>query len=101
MYMKVVPMSEARRRLPELVRKVLAGHPPIAIGRRGHAEAVLSRASKKAPVRRPLVGMVELVGSWDEVEQAGQDIRADIERGLEETGRLLASPRRGRPRTRR
>jgi prevent-host-death family protein len=101
MYMKVLPMSEARRRLPELVRKVRAGHPPIAIGRRGRAEAVLSRASSTAPTRRPLVGMVELVGSWDQAERASQDLGADIERGLEETERLLAPARPGRPRTRR
>src|SRR5688572_5346082 len=41
MYMKVLRVSEARAGLPSLIRKVASGHPPIAIGRRGKAEAWL------------------------------------------------------------
>jgi prevent-host-death family protein len=91
---RVVPIGEARRRLPELVRKVAGGHPPIAIGRRGRAEAVLSGAPAVAPARRPLVGLIELVGSWEDVELAHEEIREAIETGLEDTARLLAGPRK-------
>jgi prevent-host-death family protein len=101
MYMKVLPMSEARRRLPELVRRVVGGQPPIVIGRRGRAEALLSRAPVEAPVRRSLVGLVEVIASDDELEAAHAQLRGDIDRGLAETERLLTAPRRRAPRARR
>jgi len=81
--MKVLPIGEARQRLPELVRKVAAGHPPIEIGRRGRVEAVLvppAMAAARQVERRPLRGSVELVGS-----------ERDLERDSAALGRLVAA----------
>jgi len=99
--MNVLPIGEARRRLPELVRKVAGGHAPIAIGRRGRCEAILAAAAlePKAVVRRPLQGLVEIIGAED-WEGASAEIRNDIDRSLERTARLIAGPR-GRRVTRR
>jgi len=105
--MRTLPIGEARRRLPELVRKVASGHAPIPIGRRGRCEAILSppAMASDAIARRPLQGLVQIVGSWQDVERAREDIRREIEASLVRTARLikgdLARPakrrRRGRP----
>lgn len=101
MYMKVLPVGEARRRLPELVRRVAGGHPPVAIGRRGRPEAVLAAAAAPTPVeRRPLAGMVRIVGGWSEVESAQAEIRGSIEESLQRTARLIGGAPRRRPRSR-
>jgi prevent-host-death family protein len=87
MYMTVLPMAEARRRLPELVRKVAAGHPPIGIGRRGSIEVLLVPAGTKAPVRRqPLRGLLEIVG---DLESGSAEITGLLEEGLRRSSALL------------
>ena len=99
--MSVLPIGEARRRLPELVRKVAAGHAPILIGRRGRCEAILApaAAARDTVVRRPLQGLVEVVGTWKDVERAQGDIRRDIAASLDRTARLIAGrPSKRRPR---
>jgi prevent-host-death family protein len=90
--MKVLAIGEARKRLPELVRKVAEGHAPIPIGRRGRCEAVLAPASGAAISvrRRPLQGLVEIVGSWSDVERAQKVLRRRIEVSLDRTARLIA-----------
>jgi len=102
--MSVLPIGEARRRLPELVRKVAAGHPPVAIGRRGHVEAVLVApiaAPHRQVERRPLRGLLTLVGSDTALERAQDDIRRLVAASLERTARQLQGPvrrtRRRRP----
>jgi len=103
--MKVLPIGEARRRLPELVRQLAGGHAPIAIGRRGRCEAILAPATGvgHTPVRRPLQGLVEIVGTWEDVERARDEIRQEIERSLDRTARIIAGklPRRRTSRRRR
>ena len=102
--MTVLPIGEARRRLPELVRKVASGHAPIMIGRRGRCEAVLApaAAARDTVARRPLQGLVEIIGRWKDVEQAREDIRKEIEASLDRTARLIAGkPAKGSARRRR
>ena len=101
--MKVLPIGEARKRLPELVRKVASGHGPIAIGRRGRCEAVLAPAAGLASriERRPLRGLVEVLGDWSDVEAAERRIHAEIEASLEHSARIIASDARARARIRR
>jgi len=84
--MKPLPIGEARKRLPELVRKVASGHAPIPIGRRGRCEVILAPAAMAADAvaRRPLQGLVQIVGSWDEVKQTRRAIRRDIEASLDD-----------------
>jgi len=96
--MKVLPIGEARRRLPELVRKVAAGHSSIAIGRRGRCEAILMPPSAAAPPiqRRPLQGLMTIVGTSDDFERERAGLRREIERSLERTGRLIVEGRRPR-----
>lgn len=92
MYMSgpVIPMAEARRRLPELVRKVAEGHAPIAIGRRGRMEAVIARAGTPEPVaKRPLRGLIRIMGGGDSLERANEDLRRVVEESLERTALLL------------
>jgi len=93
--MKVLPIGEARRRLPELVRKVATGHSSIAIGRRGRCEAVLVPPSTAAtPIqRRPLQGLMTLVGTADDLERERAGLRREIKRSLERTSRLLVEGR--------
>lgn len=103
MSMKVLPIGEARRRLPELVRKIAEGHAPVAIGRRGRSEAVLAPPeSVAAPVRRrPLQGLMKIVGTPDDLERGRAELRRDIERSLARTAVTLvesARSRRGRAR---
>ena len=104
MCMKPLPIGEARKRLPELVRKVASGHAPIPIGRRGRCEVILAPAAMAADAvaRRPLQGLVQIVGSWDEVKQTRRAIRREIEASLERTARLIAGgpPTPGRSRRR-
>ncbi|TMB18631.1 MAG: type II toxin-antitoxin system Phd/YefM family antitoxin [Deltaproteobacteria bacterium] len=103
MCMTVLPIGEARRRLPELVRKVAGGHAPILIGRRGRCEAILAAAAgaRDAVVRRPLEGLVEIVGAWKDVERAQEEIRNEIAASLDRTARLIAGKPPKRPTRRR
>jgi prevent-host-death family protein len=102
--MSVLPIAEARRRLPELVRKVAEGHPPFVLGRRGRPEAVLTGpalAERTTPLR-PLVGLIEILGSWEEVEKAEERLRAAVAESLDRTARELEAPAgRARRRARR
>jgi prevent-host-death family protein len=99
MTMKVLPIGEARQRLPELVRKITAGHPPISIGRRGRPEAVLVPATSAAsalPRRRPLRGLLELVGAPDDLERTQEDIRRLLAESLDRSARqVVRRQRRG------
>ncbi len=90
--MNVLPISEARRRLPELVRKVAAGHAPVAIGRRGRCEAMLAAAgvARGAIARKPLQGLIEILDSWEDVERTQADIRANLGESLDRTARLIS-----------
>src|SRR5262245_21572458 len=96
MYMSsVLSISAARRRLPELVRKVVRGHPPIAIGRRGKVEAmIVTPANISSPPRKALRGLIDLV------DQGLEGADAEIERlfaiGLERAARDLSVPRPAR-----
>lgn len=99
MNMKVLPIGEARQRLPELVRKIAAGHPPIHIGRRGRLEAMLVSAASaaSAPAQRlPLRGLLELVGEPDDLQRTQEDIRRLLAESLERSAREVVSPRRRR-----
>jgi prevent-host-death family protein len=92
MYMSipVVPLAEARRRLPELVRKVAGGHPPIPIGRRGRVEAVLvPPGHARAVVRRPLQGLVEVIGGPAALHAAEEEIRRQVKESLQRTAQLV------------
>jgi prevent-host-death family protein len=96
--MRVLPIGEARRRLPELVRRVAEGSPPIAIGRRGRPEVLLTLPTSVEPKARrvPLRGLVRIVGSWDDVLRAQEEIRIALEQGLERTARLVVGRRKRR-----
>jgi hypothetical protein len=96
MCMKVLPIGEARRRLPELVRKVAGGHPPVAIGRRGRIEAMLAApdVALAGVRRRPLRGLLEVVGSQEDLDKAQREIRGEIEASLERTAALIGGPSR-------
>ncbi len=86
----VIPLGEARRRLPELVRKVAEGHPPITIGRRGRPEAVLMPlGTPTAATRRPLSGLIELVDRSEALDGAETQIREQFAASLERTSALL------------
>ncbi|MEK6608793.1 MAG: type II toxin-antitoxin system Phd/YefM family antitoxin [Myxococcota bacterium] len=98
--MKVLPIGDARRRLPELVRKVAAGHAPITIGLRGRPQAVLASpaAVRTDATRRPLVGLVTLVGSADALDREGTRLRGELEASLDRTARSIEEARaRTRP----
>ncbi len=86
MYMAVLPIGEARRRLPDLVRKVAAGHPPVLIGRRGRAEAaIVAPSSIEKPVeRRSLQGRMRIVGSVEDFERWLVTAREERIRAMEE-----------------
>ena len=92
MSMRALPIGEARKRLPELVRRVAQGHRPIAIGRNGRPEVMLvpAGAVTLAVERRPLRGLVEIVGGESDLEGGQQQLRCDIHSSLERTARLIA-----------
>lgn len=96
--MKALPIGEARRRLPELVRRVAQGHLAVAIGRNGRPEVMLvpAGAATLAVKRRPLQGLVEIVGGAHDLERSQRQLRHDVQRSLERTAGLIA----GRPRKR-
>ncbi|MBI4701145.1 MAG: type II toxin-antitoxin system Phd/YefM family antitoxin [Deltaproteobacteria bacterium] len=89
--MSVLPIAEARRRLPELVHKVAAGHPPIAIGRRGRPEAVIAAPGAVRPVRprRSLRGLARLVGDAEGLDQAQAELLAALQASLARTARQI------------
>lgn len=101
--MTVIAIAEARRRLPELVRKIVEGHPPIIIGRRGRPEAVLAvpAVAAKAVKRRPLVGLGKLVGTPQELRRTGEQMVAEMEGNLDRTARLIEEGPTRRKRRRR
>jgi len=101
--MKALPIGEARRRLPELVRRVAGGHGSVAIGRGGRPEVMLVPAGTPARgvTRRPLPGLVEIVGSEDDFERGGKKLRGVIEASLRRTAGLIgrgSKVRRAKPR---
>ena len=98
MSMKALPIGEARRRLPELVRRVAQGQRTVAIGRNGRAEVMLvpAGAATLAVKRRPLQGLVEIVGTERDLDRSQQRLRRDLDTSLERTARLIE----GRPRKR-
>jgi prevent-host-death family protein len=93
MCMKVLPIAEARRRLPELVRKVSQGHAPVLIGRRGRPEAVLAVAGAAVvtPKRRPLRGLIELRGSLEDLDRAQEEIRREIAQAVDRSAAELVA----------
>jgi prevent-host-death family protein len=98
MSMKALPIGEARRRLPELVRRVATGQRAVAIGRGGRPEVMLVPASTQSILiaRRPLRGLVEIVGSDEELAHGQRLLRQDIETSLQRTARLISDPPRAR-----
>jgi prevent-host-death family protein len=98
MSMKALPIGEARKRLPELVRRVAEGHPAVAIGRKGRPEVTLvpAGAATLAVKRRPLQGLVQIVGSERDLERSQQQVRRSVHVSLERTARLVAGHRRKR-----
>ena len=103
MSMKAIPIGEARRRLPELIRRVAGGQGTVAIGRGGRPEVMLVPAGTPAQrtARRSLAGLVEIVGSEDDFERGQQELRGTIEASLKRTAGLIArasTPRRAKPR---
>jgi prevent-host-death family protein len=99
MFMNVLPIGEARRRLPELVRKVAQGHPPVGIGRRGKVEVVLSAAPPAAQAkRRPLRGLIRLVD--EDLQGADAEILQMFRASLARTSEQLEPVRRVERRTR-
>ncbi len=103
MSMKALPIGEARRRLPELIRRVAGGQGTVTIGRGGRPEVMLVPAGTPAQrvVRRPLKGLVEIVGSEEDLEHGQQQLRGAIEESLKRTAGLIArasKPRRSKPR---
>jgi prevent-host-death family protein len=98
MCMKALPIGEARRRLPELVRRVAQGQRTVAIGRGGRPEVMLVPVGSATAVpRRPLQGLVEIVGSDDDFERGRQLLRRDLDASLKQTARLIAGRVRKRP----
>jgi len=95
MYMRVLPVGEARRRLPELVRKVAAGQPAVAIGRRGRPEAMLGPVHPPSVGdRRPLRGLLELVGTPEDVARAENELQALVAEALARSLRELTGRKR-------
>jgi prevent-host-death family protein len=99
MSMKALPIGEARRRLPELVRRVAQGQRTVTIGRGGRPEVMLVPAGSATPpvARRPLQGLVEIIGSEDDFERGRHQLRRDLDASLRRTARLIAG--RARPRS--
>jgi prevent-host-death family protein len=103
MSMKALPIGEARRRLPELVRRVAGGQGSVAIGRGGRPEVMLVPAGTpaKGVARRPLSGLVEIVGSEDDLEHGQNELRGALEASLKRTAGLIgrgSKARRAKPR---
>jgi len=97
--MKALPIGEARKRLPELVRRVAQGHRTVAIGRGGRPELMLvpAGAATLAVKRRPLQGLVEIVGGERDLERSQQQLRRDVDASLQRTARLVTGRARKRP----
>ena len=96
--MRALPIGEARRRLPELVRRVAAGHRTVAIGRGGRAEVMLVPAASQALdlERRPLKGLIEIVGTVEDLQAGQRQLRRDVDASLTRTARLVVRPVRKR-----
>lgn len=96
--MRALPIGEARRRLPELVRRVAQGHRPVVIGRGGRPEVMLvpAGAATTAVTRRPLQGLVEIVGNERDLERSRNQVRRELDASLERTVRLIAEQPRKR-----
>jgi len=89
--MRALPIGEARRRLPELVRRVAAGHRTVAIGRGGRAEVMLVPAVSQALdlERRPLKGLIEIVGAIEDLEGGQRQLRRNVDASLTRTANSL------------
>jgi antitoxin (DNA-binding transcriptional repressor) of toxin-antitoxin stability system len=101
MYMKVIPIGEARRRLSRLVRSIAGGSPPVAIGRRGKVEAILTAPDAPTTVRPlTLKGMFRLIGPPEDLQCATEELRREAEESIRRTARYVERPppRRRRPR---
>jgi antitoxin (DNA-binding transcriptional repressor) of toxin-antitoxin stability system len=99
MSMKALPIGEARKRLPELVRQVAQGRRTVAIGRGGRPEVMLVPvgAAALAVTRRPLRGLVEIVGSERDLVRGQHRLRRIVDASLERTARFIAGRVRKRP----
>lgn len=97
--MKALPIGEARKRLPELVRRVAQGHWTVAIGRGGRPEVMLvpAGAATLAVKRRPLQGLVQIVGGERDLERDQHELRRDVDASLERTARLITGRAPKRP----
>jgi len=98
MSMKALPIGEARKRLPELVRQVAQGQRTVAIGRSGRPEVMLvpAAAATLAVSRRPLQGLVEIVGTERDLVRGQVRLRRDLAASLERTTRFIAGRARKR-----
>ena len=88
MYMNVVAISEARRGLPGLVRRVAESRRAIAIGRRGRAEVMLAPLGGAQTLRRPLAGLIQLSSRMTDADAADR-IRKDLAASLERTASFI------------
>ena len=103
---RVLNVSEARRDLPRLVKRVAQGGKAVAIGPRGEETAVLlgieeyralKARAKGAPANSWEDLRVEIVGTADDVEQEIRRIRTDVAASLERRAQRLQE-RPARPR---
>ena len=111
----VITISEARRRLPTLVRDVARGGGPVLIGPRGEPAAMLVdpaeyeglrlRCADRASERTGWKGArLEVVGPHEDLERELREMRAEAIRHFDEwrlePATIAARPRRSsRPRT--
>ena len=75
-----------------------AGHQAVAIGRGGRAEVMLVPVGSHASGldRRPLKGLVEIVGPEEDIAAGRRQLRRQVEASLARTARLIARPVRKR-----
>jgi prevent-host-death family protein len=86
---RVLLVSEARRRLPELLRSVARGHAPYLIGSRGQAQAVIAAVGAvNQTKRRELVGLIKVVGDAEELTRPSSELARQIGRSVAATARL-------------
>jgi prevent-host-death family protein len=90
---RVLLVSEARRRLPELLRSVAGGHAPYLIGSRGQAQAVIAAVGAVTETtRRELVGLIEVVGDAEQLARSSAELAREIGRSVAATARLVDEP---------
>jgi len=101
----VLNVTEARRELPRLVRRVAAGGSAVRIGPRGRADAVLvgsdeyaaltSRAAAPRKDRWAALRL-EIVGSPEDLDAEMRRIRREISDGIDRRAARLGSPAKRR-----